>query len=93
MHCATKITTVAISQTAQEIESGESVKIYGIHVACGATKGVATVNDGGGTALFTIPVVADGSYFMDLDWQADTGVSITTDGNVTVAVFHGHGGA
>jgi len=90
---ASKSTHVAESQTDSAIESGESIKVFGITIEA----------QNGGTVLFEKYGTADlyekatmlgmGVMELTVPWLADVGLQVTTPAGITVTVFHSHGGA
>jgi len=71
--------------------NGMPVQVYGMHfTADGANATIFTVRNGAGDAtLFTVNVVADGSYNLLTPWQADVGLRVQSSRSAgTVIVFH-----
>ncbi len=94
MNRAAKYTQVAPSQTDSEIQSGESITVYGVVIDGGGAGTVIFEEADGSTEIMRVSVVADNeSQVLDFIWLADQGLTITTPANVYVTVFHSQSGS
>ncbi len=93
MHVAPKFTRIAGGSSATNIESGESIVVYGIAVT-GDAGGKATFTQVDATAIFELSIVADNeSVVWNVPFKADGGFRVATEASVIVTVFHSQGGA
>ncbi len=85
---APKITHFAASATDSKVESGSSIRVFGIHVQGTSNGQVLVEEQDGSTILFEISVLANTSYIMNVPFVADRGIAITTPAGVTCTVLH-----
>lgn len=93
---AAKHTQVAASTTTN-IESGESVTIYGIIITGDGGAGQVTLNEGVSAGDFSsvtevgdFQVASGESFESQTCWMADKGLQVVTAANTKVTVFHSH---
>lgn len=91
---AAKITNVAAGQTDEEIESGQSIHVYGFIVS-NTSENFDSVRfeDKDGNLLFTFPAQIQSATPCEIEWLADKGLQITTPASITCTIFHSQGGA
>lgn len=84
--------TVCAANATTTVESGQTITVYGIVLSNTSTQATVTVNNGSGTTLFTLSAAA-GTTPIEIEWLADAGLQFSTPANVSVIVFHSHGGS
>jgi hypothetical protein len=92
---ASLVTRVTLDADRQ-IESGNSITVYGIIFSNSTTlPAEIDILDGAGTKHITATVPPESSVVSEVVFIADSGLTIDSigDANVVVTVFHNHGGS
>ena len=89
-----KTAHIAKGITDSQVESGNSIIVYGILVAQDGGNGIVTVKTGDASStILTLGGGLDSTYVMNIPFFASDGISITTPSDVNCSIIYSQAGA